>query len=118
MLRNTNLLILNRDILPNDGKTFEFEGQKYDETEVSFIWVDMEPGGGVRLHQHAYKEVFIIQEGTATFTVGAAALEAHAGQIIIVPPNTPHKFKNTGNQRLRQVDIHISPQFITQWLEE
>ena len=32
--------------------------------------------------------------------------------------NTPHKFMNSGDQRLRQVDIHANRQFITHWLEE
>jgi mannose-6-phosphate isomerase-like protein (cupin superfamily) len=111
-------MILNRETLPHDGNTYEFKGLKYQDTQVSFIWVDMPPGGSVRLHKHPYKEIFIIQEGVATFTVGSAVLEAHAGQIIIVPADTPHKFMNSGDQRLRQVDIHANRQFITYWLEE
>jgi mannose-6-phosphate isomerase-like protein (cupin superfamily) len=118
MIVHTSYSILNRDTLPYDGNTYEFEGLQYQDTEVSFIWVDMQPGGSVRLHKHPYKEIFIIQEGVATFTVGSAALEAHAGQIIIVPADTPHKFMNTGDQRLKQVDIHVNGQFITHWLEE
>ena len=110
--------ILNRDTLPSDANTYEFEGCRHQVAEVSFIWVDMPPGGGVRLHKHPYQEIFIIQDGVAIFTVGPAKLEAHAGQIIIVPADTAHKFMNSGGQRLRQVDIHASQQFITQWLEE
>jgi mannose-6-phosphate isomerase-like protein (cupin superfamily) len=78
----------------------------------------MPPGGRVRLHRHPYKEIFIIQEGAVTFTVGSATLQAHAGQIIVVPANLPHKFMNTGDRPLRQVDIHVSRQFVTEWLEE
>ena len=111
-------VILNRDDLPRDENTFEFEGIRYHNTEVSFIWVDMAPGGLVRLHKHPYSEIFIIYEGHATFTVGNDSLEAHAGQIIIVPADTPHKFMNTGDKPLRQVDIHASMQFVTDWLED
>lgn len=75
-------------------------------------------GEGVRLHQHPYQEIFIIQEGVATYTVGTTTLQARAGQIIIAEGNTPHKFVNSGEGRLRQVDIHLSKRFITQWLEE
>ena len=110
-------IILNREELPRDGQTYEFEGFRHKNTEVSFIWVDMPPGGAVRLHQHPYQEIFVIQEGTATFTIGDITLEARAGQIIIVPVDTPHKFMNSGDRQLRQVDIHLSRQFITQWLE-
>ncbi len=109
--------IVNRDTLPHEGDIYDFKGFQHQDTNVSFIWVDMPPGGRVRLHQHPYKEIFIIQEGSATFTVGLDDLEAHAGQIIIVAADTPHKFANTGGQRLRQVDIHVSPKFITRWLE-
>ena len=113
-----NYTILNRDDLPRDGNTFEFEGVQYQDTDISFIWVDMPPGGSVRLHKHPYKEIFIIQEGAATFTVGSSTLEAHPGQIIIVPADVPHKFMNAGDKQLRQVDIHISKEFHTIWLEE
>jgi mannose-6-phosphate isomerase-like protein (cupin superfamily) len=113
-----NYTILNRDKLPRDGNTYEFEGFLYQDTEVSFIWVDMPPGGKVRLHKHPYKEIFIIQEGVSTFTVGSETLEAHAGQVIIVAAETPHKFVNLSYQRLKQVDIHVNKEFITHWLEE
>jgi mannose-6-phosphate isomerase-like protein (cupin superfamily) len=110
--------ILNRDELPRDENTYEFAGFQYDDTEISFIWVDMEPGGKIRLHKHPYKEIFIIQEGVSTFTVGSTTREAHAGQIIIVPADVPHKFMNLSEQRLKQIDIHVNKQFITDWLED
>jgi mannose-6-phosphate isomerase-like protein (cupin superfamily) len=113
-----NYTILNKDDLPYDGNVYEFEGLQFQDTEVSFIWVDMPPGDIVRLHKHPYKEIFIIQEGTSTFTVGSTTLEAHAGQIIIVPAEVPHKFMNLSEGQLRQIDIHVSKEFITTWLED
>ena len=110
--------IIERTDLPRELGTFEFEGYQYSDTEVSFIWVDMPPGGSVRLHRHPYKEIFIILEGVSMFVVGSATIDAHAGQIIIVPANTPHRFSNATDTPLRQVDIHVSRQFITEWLEE
>jgi mannose-6-phosphate isomerase-like protein (cupin superfamily) len=110
--------ILNRDELPRDGHTYEFVGAHYQDTEVSFIWVDMPPGGTIRLHKHPYKEIFIIQEGVAVFTVGSITLEAQAGQIIIVPADVPHKFMNGSDTRLKQIDIHVNKQFVTYWLED
>ncbi|MCI0551563.1 MAG: cupin domain-containing protein [Anaerolineae bacterium] len=113
----TDYTILHREELPHDRNTYEFEGIHYQAIEVSFIWVDMPPGGTIRLHKHPYKEIFIIQEGVATFTVGDTTLEAYAGQIIIVSANVPHKFMNLSNGRLKQIDIHVNKQFITEWLE-
>ena len=110
--------VINRHDLPRDGNTFEFEGVSYRNTDVSFIWVDMPPGGTIRLHKHPYQEIFVVQEGVSTFVVGSSTIEAHAGQVILVPAEMPHKFMNAGNTRLKQVDIHVSKQFITDWLEE
>ncbi len=112
-----NYTVLHRDELPYDGNTYEFQGIQHQDTNVSFIWVDMPPGGTIRLHKHPYEEIFIIQEGIATFTVGSATLEVRAGQIIIVPADMPHKFMNLSDQRLKQIDIHVSKQFVTQWLD-
>jgi mannose-6-phosphate isomerase-like protein (cupin superfamily) len=113
-----NYTILHRDTLPYDGNTYEFQGVQHQDTNVSFIWVDMPPGGTIRLHKHPYEEIFIIQEGQATFTVGSATLEARAGQIIIVPAEVPHKFMNFSDKQLKQIDIHVSKKFVTDWLEE
>ena len=112
-----NYTLLHRDDLPYDGNTYEFQGIHQD-TNVSFIWVDMPPGGAIRLHKHPYEEIFIIQEGTATFNVDPVTLEARAGQIIIVPAEVPHKFMNLSDKQLKQIDIHINKQFITDWLED
>lgn len=110
--------VLNREDLHRYGNTYEFEGYPYGDVNLSFISVDMAPGEGPRLHKHPYAEVFVIQEGRATFTVGAATLEGMAGQVIVVPPETPHKFVNSGDGPLRQIDIHASTRFITDWLED
>jgi len=113
-----NYTILNRDELPYDGNTYEFQGIQHQDTNVSFIWVDMPPDGTIRLHKHPYEEIFIIQEGLATFTVGSATLEARAGQVVIVPADVPHKFMNLSDKQLKQIDIHLSKQFVTHWLED
>jgi mannose-6-phosphate isomerase-like protein (cupin superfamily) len=95
--------VLHRDELPYDGSTYEFQGSQHDVKNVSFIWVDMPPGGAIRLHKHPYpyREIFIIQEGVATFTVGSATLEARGGQIVVVHAEVPHTFRNLSEQRLQ-----------------
>ena len=110
--------VLHRDDLPYDGNTYEFQGIEHQATHVSFIWVDMPPGGAIRLHKHPYEEIFIIQEGISTFTVGSVTLEARAGQIILVPAEVPHKFMNLSDKQLKQIDIHVNKQFVTDWLED
>jgi len=73
-------------------------------------------GVGPRLHQHPYAETFIIRRGWATFTVGSEQLVGRAGQVIIVPAETPHKFA-TGPDGYEGVHIHANPRFVTEWLE-
>ena len=105
---------------PNELKqlahTDDFEGERFG-VDVSFILVDMPPGSGVRLHEHPYAEIFIVQEGQASYTIGSAKVEVRAPRILIGPPATPHAFVNSGDGPLKQVDIHLSPNFITNWLE-
>jgi mannose-6-phosphate isomerase-like protein (cupin superfamily) len=101
------------------GETaYEFEGHLYGDTGVSFIVVDAPPGSGLKLHRHPYEEVFVVQEGSATFTAGDEVIEAGGGQVVVVPAGVPHKFVNSGTGRLWQIDIHASERFITEWLED
>lgn len=74
-------------------------------------------GGGPRLHKHPYAEIFVIRSGTGLFTIGDREIKATAGQILIVPPDTPHKFINLGPGPLESTDIHENGHFITEWLE-
>jgi mannose-6-phosphate isomerase-like protein (cupin superfamily) len=114
------MINLRREDLEREGLggSVEFQGYQYGGVGVSFIWVDVEPGGGPRLHQHPYAETFIVLEGQATFTVGAATVQAGPGQVLVAAANTPHKFINSGSGPLRQIDIHASDRFITEWLED
>jgi quercetin dioxygenase-like cupin family protein len=53
------------DGLERLAHTDEFEGVRFG-VDVSFILVDMPPASWVRLHQHPYAEIFIVQQGQAT----------------------------------------------------
>jgi len=117
MATDEKALVLNRDDLPFDGNTWSFEGKLYRNSDVSFIWVDMRPGEEVKLHKHPYGEIFIVLEGKARYRVGEETLEAQAGQIILAPPDVPHGFVNSGAGQLRQIDLHLSDHFVTEWLE-
>jgi mannose-6-phosphate isomerase-like protein (cupin superfamily) len=94
----------------------EFQGHHLG-AGVSLIVVDAPPGSGPKLHRHPYEEVFVVQEGIATFTAGDETIEAKGAQVVVVPAGVPHKFVNSGTGRLRQVDIHASERFVTEWLE-
>jgi mannose-6-phosphate isomerase-like protein (cupin superfamily) len=38
------------------------------------------------------------------------------GEVVVAPAGVAHRFINSGDGRLRQVDIHESPRFDTEWL--
>lgn len=105
--------VVNRDELAVRG---EFEGNEHGGTGISLIFVDSAPGRGPSLHRHDYDEVFIVQEGRATMTAGDRQIEAGPGDIVVVPAGVPHGFVNSGERQLRQIDIHLSPRYVTEWL--
>jgi mannose-6-phosphate isomerase-like protein (cupin superfamily) len=109
------MYVVNRDQLPTPN---EFAGVDHGGLDVSFLLVDAAPGQGPVLHKHAYAEVFVVLEGTATFIAGHEERLVRAGEIVVVPADTPHRFFNSGDATLRQVDIHVSPRFVTEWLED
>jgi quercetin dioxygenase-like cupin family protein len=67
-----------------------FEGEQHG-SQVSFFVVDMAPGSGPRLHQHAYSETFLLQAGRARFSLG--------------------------DERLHMVTIHAAARMETVWLD-
>ena len=112
-----NYTLLNKNDLVGTAKTKKFEGYLYNDTTVSFFLVDVVPGKGAHLHTHPYEEVHIAQEGQATYTIDGETLELTVGQIVIVPPNTPHGFVNSGTGPFRAIGIHPVTKMIQTDLE-
>ncbi len=81
-----------------------FEGVEHGSS-VSFFIGTFGAGTGPGLHRHPYDETFIVEAGSARFTVGDETLEVEAGQIAVVPAGTPHKFVSGEGFRL----ISITP---------
>lgn len=101
----------------SEGWHGELQGAPYGAGVSVIFFSRVEMGGGPRLHQHPYAETFIVRAGRGLYTIGDQEIEARAGQILVCPANTPHKFKNLGPGRLETIDIHASETFITEWLE-
>jgi len=94
--------LISNDELPHSQTAYQFEGYRYGDAELSFFLTEAPPESGPELHAHPYAEVFVIQEGQATFTTGDATIEATGGQIVVVPASVPHKFVNSGTEQLRR----------------
>ena len=104
------------ELRPSPGGTVTFEGEPYG-SGVSFFLVNNEPGNGPDLHRHPYSETWIVRSGRALFTADGEELEAGPGDLVVVGPDTPHKFKNVGDERLDVICIHASPTMIQEDLE-
>ena len=102
--------------LPKDVISRDFVGEQHGGIGACVIFVEAPPGEGPKLHRHPYVELLIVIEGIATFDDGTSRREVGAGEMAIVDPHQAHRFINSGTGVLRQVDIHLSPRFITEWL--
>jgi len=98
------------------GGTLTFEGEAHG-SGVSFFLVNNQPGEGPDLHRHPYSETWIVRGGRGRFTADGEDIEAGPGDILVVGPQTPHKFKNVGTERLDVICIHASPRLIQEALE-
>jgi mannose-6-phosphate isomerase-like protein (cupin superfamily) len=101
--------------LPMSNIARELVGTDHD-VGVCVIFVDAPPGRGPSLHRHPYEEILIVTEGEATFFGEAGERLVRAGEVAIVSAGEPHGFTNTGDGPLKQIDIHASPRFETEWL--
>ena len=103
--------------LPWDAIANELVGDDHG-LGVCLIFVDAEPGRGPAPHRHPYEEVLVVLEGRATLDDGEQQIDVGAGDVMLIPANQPHGFVNSGDGPLRQLDIHVSPRFVTEWLDE
>jgi quercetin dioxygenase-like cupin family protein len=75
------------------------------ETAGELVRVEtiVEPDGFVAAaHVHpAQTERFNILEGTVEFHVGGKTVRASSGDEVVVPPGTPHRFRNSGDEAAR-----------------
>ena len=109
--------VISQEQLPRDEIAREFVGDDHGGVAVSFLLVDVAPGGGPALHRHEYDEVVIVQEGQATWMIDGEERVLRAGAIAVVRAGEAHRFVNSGDGPLRQVDIHLNSRFVTEWLE-
>ena len=108
--------VIDVDRLPGSENASRFDGHEYGASISFFISRNL-PGTGPDLHRHPYEETFIVEEGKVRFAVGENTIEATAGEIVVVPAGTPHKFVNSGSTGFRQINIHPVARMATEWLE-
>ncbi|WP_231915992.1 cupin domain-containing protein [Microbacterium karelineae] len=93
----------------------DFEGRAHGSSVSMFFERELPAGAGPRLHRHPYDETFVIQGGSAVFTLGDEEVVGSAGQILVAPAGLPHRFRSLGGYTA--IHIHASDHFIQEWLE-
>jgi mannose-6-phosphate isomerase-like protein (cupin superfamily) len=74
------------------------------------VWVTChEPGEVVPLHTHTVEEVLTFISGEGIATLGAETIPVCADMSLVVPPGTPHGYRNTGAEPLRLVITLADP---------
>lgn len=94
-----------RKLQPGENRTMRFEGREAGGP-VSLFLVDAATGQGSSLHVHPYVETWVVRRGKAEFIVGDETVHASFGDIVVAPAAVPHRWTNTGNDRLELVCIH------------
>jgi len=110
-------LRISHDDLPGPPEAHRFIGAHHGGLPISLFLVDDGPGAGPLLHRHPYPEVFVVHAGQARFEIDEIRVTATAGDILIAPAMSAHRFTNTGEAQLRVTAIHTAPEMDTEWLE-
>jgi mannose-6-phosphate isomerase-like protein (cupin superfamily) len=77
------------------------------DTAGRFCLVDMHvpPGGGPPPHRHDFEESFIVVEGEIEASFRGMKSVVQMGEMINIPANAPHQFRNTSRKPARLLCI-------------
>jgi mannose-6-phosphate isomerase-like protein (cupin superfamily) len=93
-----------------------FEGHRRAGVDISMFVVRTPPGRAVELHVHPYAETFLLLEGRGRWTRGDEVVELEPQHMLVVPPDTPHGFRNIGDVPLLVVSVHERGTLRQTWL--
>lgn len=99
------------DIRIGEGGSRRFIGAEHG-ADISYFFVENQPGEGPGLHWHPYSETWVVLEGDVRIIRGDEVLTAEAGDAATVPPHVVHGFTNIGAGVLRILCIHASAEII------
>jgi quercetin dioxygenase-like cupin family protein len=62
--------------------------------------IEIEPGGNTPDHQHAFEHENFIVSGSGEVMFEGAACPVAVGDVVFVPPDARHQYRNTGEEPL------------------
>ena len=95
---------------------FLFEGFPRAGVDISIFVTRTPPGRAVELHVHPYAETFLLLAGRGRWTRGEDVVELEPEGMLVVPPDTPHGFRNVGDVPLLVVSVHERGTLRQTWL--
>lgn len=98
------------------GRTRMFVGAEHG-ADISYFFVENQPGEGPALHWHPYSETWIVLDGMVRIRRGDETLTAVAGDTATVPPHVVHGFTNIGAGVLKIICIHASATIIQTFVD-
>jgi quercetin dioxygenase-like cupin family protein len=98
------------------GATYQtLVGDEHGSTPVRIGIQTSPPGYTTRTHIHPYMEVLTVLEGQGEGWIEGegGVLKLEPGVTLVFPPNVRHWFRTTGDQPLKTLGVHASPQRIS-----
>lgn len=92
------------------GKSVGFGRKTYVDLTMGSVHMgtgicQLERGGNIQHHLHAFEESFYILEGTLICQIGDAAYELKPGNYGLIPTGTPHAWQNRTGAPARWVEM-------------
>jgi mannose-6-phosphate isomerase-like protein (cupin superfamily) len=115
-MRASGVVVLDLDEMQLNATAYLFEGAPRAGVGVSMFIVRTPPGSAVELHTHPYPETFLLLEGRGRWTAGDEIVELQPNQMLVVPPETAHGFRNVGEEPLLVVSVHEAGTIQQSWL--
>ena len=85
--------------------------------DISIFVTRTPPGRAVEFHVHPYAETFLLLAGRGRWTRGEeTSVELAPEGMLVVPPDTPHGFRNIGDVPLLVVSVHERGTLRQTWL--
>jgi quercetin dioxygenase-like cupin family protein len=75
-------------------------GREHGAPNFAMRHFTVEPGGHTPEHAHNYEHEVLILAGKAIVRGGETLREAHAGDVLLIPANELHQFRNPGHEPL------------------
>ncbi len=101
-----------REVLPEANGGRVFAGGEHG-AKVSVVLLDAAPGDQQAPHTHPVEEIVVVQQGAATFFLGAEqARIVRAGEVVRIPANIPHRWVVAGDRRLLAVAVHGAAEIV------